>query len=174
MEQLDLSTNSGDSDVSADSVPSPSVVTPPRTSGARADPLVPIVMVDYDIDNKDDEPGAAGEARNIKLAFDRKDIKAWLTRLEIRLEFAGVRSQWLKRLCLENILPEDIAHACKDLFCLAKTEAGDEIYKQCKTRLLTVFGPKPEEDYLKAQSLVMTGLPSLAAKELRNLMCHQK
>ena len=128
-------------------------------------------MANYDETNAADDAGAAAEARNIKLAFDRKDIKAWLTRLEIRLEFAGVKSQWLKRLCLENILPEDVAHTCKEYFCKPQTDAGTHIYKDCKNRLLEVYGSKPEEDFLKADNYVMAGLPSQAAKDLRDMMC---
>ena len=131
-------------------------------------------LPNYDEVNTVDEADAAKEARNIKIAFDRKDVRAWFARLEIRLEFAGVRSQWLKRLCLENILPEDIAHCCNDYFCQPKTEAPALVYRDCKKRILEVHGPKPEEDFYKSQSLVMTGLPSEAAKELRDLICDGK
>ena len=134
-------------------------------------------MTDYDIADAEDCKDAQQEARSIKLAFDRQDVKAWLTRFEIRLEFAGVGSQWLKRLCLENVLPDDIANCCKDYFCMPKSDCKDtfkNIYKLCKTRILEKYGPKPEEDFEKAQTLVMTGLPSEAAKEIRDLICEQK
>ena len=71
-------------------------------------------MVDFEDQDETDVTGAGAEARNIKLDFDRQDVKSWLNRFEIRIEFAGVRSQWLKRLCLENLLPQDIANCCKD------------------------------------------------------------
>ena len=72
------------------------------------------------------------------------------------------------------MLPQDIANTCNDLFGQTKTEADAMIYRQCKQRLLKKFGPKPEQDYEKAKNIVMTGLPSEAAKEIRNLMCHKK
>ena len=50
-------------------------------------------MTDYDIADAEDCKDAQQEARSIKLAFDRQDVKAWLTRFEIRLEFAGVGSR---------------------------------------------------------------------------------
>ena len=124
--ELDYTTSDEDVNLSEASVPSPTVVTPPRV-------VNPVNMVDYDVDDQPDDTDAQKEARNIKIAFDRQDVKAWLTRFEIRLEFAGVKTQWLKRLCLENVLPEDIASSCKDYFCKPKTECtGDlkNIYKE--------------------------------------------
>ena len=90
-------------------------------SGGGVVPPPPPKMTDYDVTDTADETSAQQEARAIKLAFDRQDVKAWLTRFEIRLGFAGVRSQWLKRLCLENVLPEDIASSCKDYFSMPKS-----------------------------------------------------
>lgn len=132
------------------------------------------MATNYDMADEEDVKDAAAEARSIKLSFDRKDVKSWLQRLEIRLEFAGVRSQWLKRLCLENILPEDVAHHCKDYFCRPKTECtGDlkNIYKLCKDKIMEIYGPKPEETFKKALNIVLTGLPSEAAKDIRDAVC---
>ena len=136
-------------------------------------------MVDFEVEDKADGTDAAKEARAIKIDFDRKDIKTWFQRLEIRLEFAGVHSQWLKRLCLENILPQDVANHCKELFGKTKTEAtpaaGENgIYKQCKDRLFKVYGPQPGENFKKALVFVMTGLPSEAAKDIRELVCKKQ
>ena len=108
------------------------------------------------------------------MSFDKQNIKKWIKRLEVRLEFAGVKSQWLKRLCLENMLPQDIANSCNDLFGKAKTEADANIYKLCKARIMKVYGPKPKEDFKKAKSIVLVGLPSEAAKDIRDLICQKK
>ena len=59
-------------------------------------------MANYDVADAEDLKDAALEARAVKVTFDRKDVKAWFQRLEIRLEFAGVRSQWLKRCALRT------------------------------------------------------------------------
>ena len=70
-----------------------------------------------------------------------------------------------------------MASVCKDLFCQSKTEAaadGALIYKLCMTKLLEKFGPKPEEDFQKALKIIMTGLPSQAAIELRDTICQKK
>ena len=131
-------------------------------------------MAEFDVDDGTDGKDAGAEARQIKIDFDRKEVKAWLQRFEIRHEFAGVKSQWLKRLCLENALPQDIAHCCKDLFSQTKAEAsagGALVYKECKKRLLKVYGPQPGEDFNKAIQIIMTGLPSQAAKDIRDFMC---
>ena len=139
-------------------------------------PVTPVIMVDFAIQDEADDEKAQQEARAIKLDFDRRDIKAWLHRLEVRLEWAGVKSQWLKRLCLENMLPQDVANACNDLFGLTKSEltGAKDIYNQCKKRLIKVHGPKPKEDFRKALTIVLTGLPSEAAKEIRALVCEKK
>ena len=47
------------------------------------------------------------------------------------------------------------------------------IYKKCKARLLEVYGPKPDEDFKKGLAVVMTGLPSEAAKDIRALLCEK-
>ena len=51
------------------------------------------------------------------------------------------------------------------------SEGAATVYKDCKARLLKVFGPKPEQDVTLAMGLVMTGLPSQAAKRVRELVC---
>ena len=50
------------------------------------------IMVDYDIEDAADAKDTQTEARGIKCDFDRKDIKSWLQQLEIRMEFAGIKS----------------------------------------------------------------------------------
>ena len=64
-----------------------------------------------------------------------------------------------------------MANCCNEYFCKPKDKADANIYKLCKNRLMEVYGPKPEEDYKRATSIVLTGLPSEAAKEIRAAMC---
>ena len=144
---------------------------------AQDPPPQPPIMVDYDMENGEDGKDASADAKQIKIDFDRKDVRSWFQRLEIRLKFAGVKSQWLKRLCLENILPGDIAHSCKEFFCKTKTEAtaaGVNIYKDCKDRIIKTYGPKPGEDFRRALTIVMAGLPSEAAEDIRDAVCKKK
>ena len=130
-----------------------------------------VVVKNYDEQDELDAKDAHTKAGQIKLELDRKNIKKWLKRLEIQMEFCGIRSQWLKRVCLENLLPSDLCECINDIFEKEKTEAGQHIYKDCKQQLLKVHGPKPEDDYAKAHAMVLVGLPSDAAKKLRELMC---
>ena len=62
---------------------------------------------------------------------------------------------------------------CRDILTKKKTEAGDHIYIDCKTQLLAVHGPKPEEDFNKARNLIFGGLPSDTAKRIRDLVCQK-
>ena len=135
-------------------------------------------MAEFMDQNDIDGTKALSNVQGLKFEFDRHDIKTWLRRFEVRLEFLEVKSQWLKRVALENALPIDVATTCNDLFDRTKTQIAAEtaqedklIYRKCKLRLLKVYGPKPEEAFEKALALTMTGLPSEAAKEIRSLVC---
>ena len=92
----------------------------------------PVVMVNFEDQDEVDEKDAHSKMGQVKLDFDQKNVKKWIKRLEIRLEFIGCKSQWLKRVCLENLLPAEIAECCGDLFDKDKSDAGATIYKECK------------------------------------------
>ena len=79
----------------------------------------------------------------------------------------------MKRICLENLLPQELATCIKDLLAKKKSTAGTQIYYECKVRLLKVHGIKPENNFTTAQSMVLTGLPSTAGKEIRDMVCLQ-
>ena len=51
-----------------------------------------------------------------------------------------------------------------------RSEAG-HIYKELKTRLLELFGPRTEDAYEEAAGLTLTGKPSALAKRLIVLLC---
>ena len=89
------------------------------------------------------------------------------------MEMNGIKSQWWKRCILETNLPAEVYSCMKDLLNKVKSKAGDDIYYKCKTRLLKIYGPKPTENFSKAQALKMTGLPSQAAKQLVDLVCQK-
>ena len=137
-------------------------------------------MADFEDQNETDGAKALANVQSLKFDFDRKNIKTWLRRFEVRLEFLEVKSQWLKRVALENLIPVDVATSCNDLFDRTKSEvaastADDQklIYKLCKLRLLKIYGPRPEEAFEKAETMTLaTGcLPSDAAKQIRALVC---
>ena len=53
----------------------------------------------------------------------------------------------------------------------SKTEAGNTIYKDIKDRLLHIMGPKEQDLYRKAASLVMVDTPSQLARAMFDLLC---
>ena len=135
-------------------------------------------MTEFMDQNETDGTKALSNVQGLKFEFDRHDIKTWLRRFEVRLEFLEVKSQWLKRVALENAIPVDVATSCNDLFDSTKTQVNAAtnqedklIYKKCKLRLLKVYGPRPEEAFEQALAMTLVGLPSDAAKKIRALVC---
>ena len=57
------------------------------------------------------------------------------------------------------------------MFKLSKAEAGNDIYKKCKTELIELFGAKQEDCYIRAKNRVMTGKPSQLGKALLDDLC---
>ena len=138
----------------------------------------PVIMAEFMDQDETDGTKALSNVQGLKFEFDRHDIKTWLRRFEVRLEFLEVKSQWLKRVALENAIPVDVATSCNDLFDRTKTQVNAEtdseaklIYKMCKNRLLKIYGPRPEEAFEQALKLTLVGLPSDAAKKIRSLVC---
>ena len=165
---------------SAETDPAPAVaqVNGHGNPPPAVNPRPPFVMAEFMDQDDTDGTKALANVQGLKFEFDRHDIKTWLRRFEVRLEFLEVKSQWLKRVALENAIPVDIATSCNDLFdqtktqVTAATDAQDKlIYKKCKLRLLKVYGPRPEEAFEKALTLPLVGLPSDAAKQIRALVC---
>merc|ERR1711917_65481 len=73
-------------------------------------------------------------------------------------------------MVLEANLPPDVNETIKDLLVKEENEAGS-VYKDCKARILKIFGHKPEEDFTLALKMTMEGLPSQAARRVKGLIC---
>ena len=98
-----------------------------------------------------DENGVDGEdvytkADGIRVPYDKKDPTYWFRRLEIQMRIRNIQSQFWKRIVLEANLPPDVNETIKDLLVKERNEAGS-VYKDCKARILKIFGPKPEQDF---------------------------
>ena len=122
-----------------------------------------------------EENGVDGEdvytkADGIKVPYDKNDLIYWFRRLEIQLQIRKVKSQFWKRVVLEANLPPEVNETIKDLLIKEEVDSAT-VYKECKARILKIFGPKPEQDFTLALGLVMTGLPSQAAKRVKELVC---
>ena len=63
------------------------------------------VVVNYDVENKNDGDKAADQARSVKVEFDASDIRFWFAQLEDEMVMASVGSQWLKKTILQRNLP---------------------------------------------------------------------
>ena len=133
----------------------------------------PIVMVNYDVDDGVDDKDASHKTSNLKLEFDKTDVKFWFCQLEMHLNTAGIKSQWTKRLLLHKQLPSEIVMELKDLLRKDKSEAGAQPYKDLKDRILHTFGQNKEDAYLEVEGYLMTGKPSQLAKKLINRICEK-
>ena len=61
---------------------------------------------------------------------------------------------------------------CVEYLILEQGEAKT-VYSDCKKTILEIYGPKPEENVAKAQRITLTGTPSQAGKQIRELMCQK-
>ena len=130
------------------------------------------VTMTFADENGPDPEDVHTKAVTIRVPYDKNDPIYWFRRLEIQMRIRKIQSQFWKRIVLESNLPPDINETIKDLLIKEENDAGaGTVYKDCKARLLKVFGPKPEQDVTLAMGLVMTGLPSQAAKRVRELVC---
>ena len=130
-----------------------------------------VIMVDFDAENADDTATAMDNLRSVHCPFNKSDIEFWFSQLEDQLTLIGVKKQWTKKIALSRFLPPEIQTEVKSLMKLTQTAAGDDIYLKIKARLLKLYGPKPEDSYLRAKSRVLTGKPSQLGKLLVDDIC---
>ena len=123
-------------------------------------------------ENGPDPADVHTKAATITVPYDKNDPIYWFRRLEIQMEIREIQSQFWKRIVLESNLPPDINETIKDLLIKERHDKNaGTIYRDCKARILKIFGPKPEEDFTLALKMTMTGLPSQAAKRIKELVC---
>ena len=123
-------------------------------------------------ENGADPTDVAAKANTITVPYDPNDPVYWFRRLEIQMELRDIRSQFWKRIVLEANLPPDVNETIKDLLIKERNDKdAGTVYRDCKARILKIFGPKPEEDFTLALETTMTGLPSQAAKRIKELVC---
>ena len=108
-------------------------------------------MADFDQENGTDGDKAMEKLGQIQCPFDVNDLEFWFSELEGQLEMIEVKSQWLKRMALQKLIPLEIKEEVKALLRLSKTQAGTDIYyrsnKNCLMSLernpkMTTFEPK--------------------------------
>ena len=91
----------------------------------------PVIMVNYDMENKEDGEDYYKCVGLIKLAWD-PDPNYWFNSIEASLRQAQVFSQWTKREILQTLLPDHVREEVRYLLRLPKDEAGDTPYKDIK------------------------------------------
>ena len=105
--------------------------------------------------------------KELKLKFDAH----WFNDIEADMKKYGINRQWDKKNAIKSVLPEDVIEELKPLLRLTEAEAGDTIYKDVKTELLSIYGPKQTDAFRKAMALRLTGRPSALGKQLIHLIC---
>ena len=101
---------------------------------------------------------------DIKLEFDKREVPLWLATLEDLMQCKDISAQKSKKVVLVSNLPPEVRLTCKQL--LLKPDPGPTPYKDLKTLILKVYGPKETEALDKAEALRLTDLPSQLGQEL--------
>ena len=129
------------------------------------------IMTNYDMENGEDEAGAIANARDVKLPFNKNDIKLWFSLIESKMQFAGLKAQWSKRQVLVQLIPPEFHSDFKKFLIQQKDEAGRTPYKSLKDAIIKKFGPRKADGFDKAISRVMTGSPSELGHHIVNDIC---
>ena len=142
-----------------------------------------LAVDDVDIDsidamavNFDQEDGTDGEKaldnlRTIHCPYNKEDVDFWFYQLEDQLTLIEVKSQWTKKVALSRFLPIEVQNEVKSLFKIQKANAGNNLYFRIKKEILDLYGSKPEENFARAESRVLTGKPSQLGKLLIEDLC---
>ena len=131
----------------------------------------PPAQVDFEDENGQDAATALDHTRTLKLEFAPDDVTFWFTQIENEMYTCGVKSQWMKRCVLVKNLPPKIQSDVKALLTLKQSEAPTNLYKKIKMEILRIHAPAKEDNFKKALSRVLVGLPSQLGHTLINDIC---
>ena len=142
-------------------------------NGTEDEDEEPINMT-FEDENAADKTNALSEALKTlsNHKFDTDDLHFTLNQMETRMAAAGVKKQFTKLQVLATTLPPHIIKQVKPI--LRKSEAefeNNDAYKQLKTTIIRIFGPKKDDRMKEALSLVLTDKPSELARELVDKVC---
>ena len=126
--------------------------------------------VDFEDENGQDEATAVQNTRTLVMEFNT-DVEFWFIQLENEMYQCGVKSQWLKRCVLVKNLPAKIQADVKSLLLIKQSAAPPDLYKQIKEEILRIHAPAKEDNFKKALSRVLVGLPSQLGEILINDIC---
>ena len=140
----------------------------PQTADCQ---IPPVIMVNYDQQNEDDDANAISNARDVRLPFNKNDVKLWFSLIESKMQFAGLKKQWSKRQILIQLIPPEFHSDFKHYLIQQETDAGDTAYFDLKNAIIKQLGPKKADGYDRAVSRVMTGTPSQLGRLIINDIC---
>ena len=129
--------------------------------------------VDFEDENAADGAKALEYSRTLVMEFNQTEVEFWFIQLENEMFTCGVKSQWMKRCILVKNLPAKIQNDVKSLLILKQTQAPADIYKQIKNEVLRIHAPKREDNFKKALTRVMVGLPSQLGQQLIDDICQK-
>ena len=121
---------------------------------------------DADYENDDDS-----WKKEVKIKFDKHDVNYWFNSVESQMRKFGINRQWDKKDSIIPLLPEEIVDELKPLLRLTQAEAGENIYKDVKTEIVALYGPREEDAFKKAIALKITDKPSAFGKKLIHIIC---
>ena len=129
------------------------------------------VEVDFEDENGVDGAKALEHTRTLNIEYNPKQVEFWFTQIENEMYTCEVKSQWLKRCVLVKNLPASVQSDVMSLLVLKKSEMPDDLYKQIKVELLRIHAPKCEENFKRALTRVLVGLPSQLGQQLISDIC---
>ena len=144
---------------------------PVEELGAEAPPNNLVAMANYDQENGVDDDNAFSNARDVKLPFNKHDIRLWFSLIESKMQFAGIKKQWSKRQVLIQLIPAEYHNDFKQYLIQQQADAGDQAYYVLKQAMLKQFGPKQADGFDKAIARVMTGTPAQLGRQIVNDIC---
>ena len=131
-------------------------------------------MVNFEDENGVDEAGALREAiKNLeRLQWEDNDINFFFNQAEIKMTAVGAKKQYTKLQALSTILPQKVINEIKKFLRKKEDEfPQNDSYKQVKTEIIRIFGPKPEVAIDRALGRTLIGLPSSLARGIAEDVC---
>ena len=132
------------------------------------------MVADFEDENGADKAGALGEAMKTvaNIAWEPEDLGFYFNQAEARMQAAGVKKNFTKLQVLTTILPPHVIREVKSILSKKESEFDqNDAYKQLKTEIIDIFGPKPCKGMERALQRVLSGTPSQLARLLVNDVC---
>ena len=136
-------------------------------------PIMAPAIVNFEDENgTDDEKALSNAIRALQNhQFSYSDLDFYFSQIEIKMTANGVKKNYTKFQVLSSIIPTKVQDQVKKILKKKETDLAGTGYKQLKTAIIKIFGPREEADYDRAMSRVLTETPSQLARDLVNDLC---